>query len=167
MNIIYAISTCTLGYFIVAQSKQGICFLMLADEPDELMTELHQRFGQKNISNRAQIDSETVQKIKAYLNAPNATLDLPLDLYGTAFQLKVWEEIRLIPHGKTTSYTDIARRIGQPTAARAVAQACGANKLAIIVPCHRVVRSNGAVSGYRWGIERKKQLLHREGIHIF
>jgi len=158
----FAVGTCSLGEVLVAASDKGVCAILLGDDADALLRELQRRFPRAELVGGDDGFERTVAAVVALVEAPRVGLDLPLDVRGTAFQQRVWQALREIPHGTTVSYTDIARRIGAPSAVRAVAQACGANPLAVIVPCHRVVRHDGGLSGYRWGIERKRALLARE-----
>jgi AraC family transcriptional regulator of adaptative response/methylated-DNA-[protein]-cysteine methyltransferase len=161
-EIRFAIGACSLGAILVAVSERGVCAIMLGDDPDALARELQDRFAQARlIGGDAQFE-RLVAVVVGFIEAPALGLDLPLDVRGTAFQRRVWEALRAIPAGKTASYAEIARRIGAPTSARAVAQACAANSIAVAIPCHRVVRNDGALSGYRWGVERKRALLSRE-----
>lgn len=161
-EIRFAVGECSLGSILVATSAIGICAILLGDDPDELARELQDRFPRATLIG-ADADFETlVAKIIGFVEAPEVGLDLPLDVRGTAFQQRVWQALRKIPLGATASYRDIAQRIGAPKAVRAVAQACAANAIAVAIPCHRVVRTDGALSGYRWGIERKRALLARE-----
>ena len=161
-DIRFAVGECSLGSILVAQSAKGVCAILLGDDPDELARDLQDRFPHANlIGGDAQFE-RLVAKIVGLVEAPAIGLDLPLDVRGTAFQQRVWQALRKIPAGSTQSYSDVAKRIGAPKAVRAVAQACAANALAIAIPCHRVVRSDGALSGYRWGVERKRALLARE-----
>lgn len=151
-----------MGAILVAQSERGICAITLGDEPEPLLHELQDRFPKAELIGADAQFETLVAKVIGLVEAPALGLDLPLDIRGTAFQERVWEALRAIPAGETASYAQIAEKIGRPSATRAVAQACGANWLAVAIPCHRVVRSDGALSGYRWGIERKRQLLDRE-----
>lgn len=161
-EIRFAIGACSLGAILVAASERGVCAIMLGDDPDALARELQDRFAQARlIGGDAQFE-RLVAIVVGFIEAPALGLDLPLDVRGTAFQRRVWEALRAIPVGKTASYAEIARRIGAPSSARAVAQACAANRIAVAIPCHRVVRNDGALSGYRWGVERKRALLSRE-----
>ncbi|MDF2812398.1 MAG: O-6-methylguanine methyltransferase, partial [Microvirga sp.] len=139
-----------------------ICAILLGDDPDALVRNLQDRFPRANLIGGDAEFEQLVARVVGFVEAPAIGLDLPLDLRGTAFQQRVWLALREIPAGKTASYADIARRIGSPKAVRGVAQACAANALAVAIPCHRVVRSDGALSGYRWGVERKRALLDRE-----
>lgn len=161
-HIRFAVGQCSLGAILVAHSGQGLCAILLGDDPDALVRDLQDRFAQAQlVGGDAQFEA-LVAQVVAFVEAPGLGLGLPLDVQGTAFQQRVWQALRTIPAGQTASYADIAARIGAPTATRAVAQACGANALAVAIPCHRVVRSDGALSGYRWGVERKRALLERE-----
>ena len=161
-DIRFAIGECSLGAILVARSDRGVCAITLGDDPDALARELQDRFPNANLIGGDAGFEALVAKVVGFVEAPAIGLDLPLDVRGTAFQERVWRALRQIPACTTASYADIARRIGQPRAVRAVAQACGANHLAVAIPCHRVVRSDGALSGYRWGVERKRELLQRE-----
>jgi AraC family transcriptional regulator of adaptative response/methylated-DNA-[protein]-cysteine methyltransferase len=157
-----AVGECSLGAILVAQSERGICAILLGDDPDALARDLQDRFPQATLIGGDAGFEQLVSKVVGCVEAPALGLDLPLDIRGTAFQQRVWQALRKIPAGSTASYTDIARHIGAPHAVRAVAQACGANALAVAIPCHRVVRHDGTLSGYRWGVERKRLLLERE-----
>jgi len=165
-KIRFAIGECSLGSILVAQSDRGVCAILLGDEPDELARDLQDRFPEAHLIGGDIAFEQLVAKVVGLVEAPSLGLDLPLDVRGTAFQRRVWQALREIPAGATVSYTDIARRIGSPKAVRAVAQACGANPLAVAIPCHRVVRNDGALSGYRWGVARKRALLHAEGARV-
>lgn len=158
----FAIGQCSLGAILVAQSERGVCAILIGDDPDALAHDLQDRFAQARLIGGDAAFEQLVARVVGFVEAPRLGLDLPLDVRGTAFQQRVWQALRDIPAGRTASYTEIAERIGAPTSARAVAQACGANALAVAIPCHRVVRSDGALSGYRWGVERKRALLERE-----
>lgn len=161
-DIRFAIGECSLGSILVAQSGRGICAILFGDDPEALAQELQDRFPKANLIGGDRGFEKLVARVVGLVEAPALGLDLPLDVRGTAFQQRVWQALRGIRPGKTASYSDIAARIGSPTAARAVAQACAANALAVAIPCHRVVRNDGALSGYRWGVERKRTLLQRE-----
>ena len=161
-QIRFAVGQCSLGAILVAHSGQGLCAILLGDDPDALVRDLQDRFAQAELVGGDAGYESLVARVVAFVEAPGRGLDLPLDVRGTAFQQRVWQALRSIPAGQTASYAEIAARIGAPTATRAVAQACGANALAVAIPCHRVVRSDGALSGYRWGVERKRALLARE-----
>ena len=162
-----AVGECSLGAVLVAQSAKGVCAILLGDDPDALMRDLQDRFPRAAFIAGDAAFERTVATVVALVEAPAKGLGLPLDVRGTAFQQRVWQALRGIPAGSTASYSEIAARIGAPSAARAVASACAANPLAVAIPCHRVVRTSGALSGYRWGIERKRELLNREGAGIF
>lgn len=158
----YALDACSLGRCLVAESARGICAILLADSDEQLTAELATLFPR---AQREQADagfSARVKEVITCLDDPRATLRLPLDIRGTAFQMQVWQALRQIPSGETLSYQRVAEAMGKPRAVRAVASACAANKLAIVIPCHRVLRGDGALSGYRWGVARKAQLLARE-----
>ena len=161
-EIRFAIGQCSLGAILVARSDRGVCAISLGDDPDELARDLQDRFPRARLIGDDAEFARLVAKVVGFVEAPRLGLNLPLDVRGTAFQQRVWQALRDIPAGRTASYADIARRIGAPTSARAVAHACAANALAVAIPCHRVVRSDGALSGYRWGVERKRALLARE-----
>jgi AraC family transcriptional regulator of adaptative response/methylated-DNA-[protein]-cysteine methyltransferase len=161
-DIRFAVGECSLGSILVAQSERGICAILLGDDPDALTRDLQDRFPQATLIGGDAEFEQFVATVVGFVEAPALGLDLPLDVRGTAFQQRVWHALRTIPAGATASYTDIAKRIGAPHAVRAVAQACGANALAVAIPCHRVVRRDGALAGYRWGVERKRTLLERE-----
>lgn len=161
-EIRFAIGECSLGSILVAQSERGVCAIFMGDDPDELSRDLQDRFPHANfIGDDAEFE-QLVANVVGFVEAPGLGLNLPLDVRGTAFQHRVWQALRKIPVGETVSYTDIAKRLGSPRSVRAVAQACSANVLAVAIPCHRVVRRDGALSGYRWGVERKRALLERE-----
>jgi len=163
-EIHFAVGECSLGSILVAQSAKGVCAIFLGDDPDALMRDLQDRFPRATLVGGEAAFEQTVAKVIGFVEAPALGLDLPLDVRGTAFQQRVWQALREIPVGSTASYTEIAARIGAPNGARAVAQACGTNALAVAIPCHRVVRNDGSLSGYRWGVERKRRLLIREGV---
>jgi len=158
----FAVAQSSLGALLVAASDKGICAILLGDDPDALVRDLQDRFRNAQLIGGDREFESWVAKVVGFVEAPKVGLDLPLDLRGTAFQQRVWQALRKVPAGKTVSYTDIAKKIGMPTATRAVARACGANHIAVAIPCHRVVRTDGTLSGYRWGVERKRELLARE-----
>ena len=160
----FAVGQCTLGAILVAASERGVCAILLGDEPDALARELQDRFPKAELLGGEADFEHMVAQVIGLVEMPRSGLDLPLDIQGTAFQQRVWSALRRIPAGQTASYADIAASIGAPTAVRAVAGACAANPLAVAIPCHRVVRQDGALSGYRWGVERKKALLAREAM---
>lgn len=161
-GIHFAIGECSLGSVLVACSDKGVCAILLGDDPDALARDLQDRFPKADLVGGDCGFETLVSRVVGFVEAPGTGLDLPLDIRGTAFQQRVWQALREIPAGRTASYADIAERIGEPKAVRAVAQACGANRLAIAIPCHRVVRTDGSLSGYRWGVERKRALLEKE-----
>ncbi|MDR3388329.1 MAG: bifunctional DNA-binding transcriptional regulator/O6-methylguanine-DNA methyltransferase Ada [Rudaea sp.] len=161
-RIRFAIGECSLGSILVAQSDLGVCAIALGDEPDALARDLQDRFPNAELIGGDAKFEQLVAHVVGFVETPAAGLDLPLDVRGTAFQQRVWQALREIPAGMTASYADIAGRIGAPRAVRAVAAACAANALAVAIPCHRVIRQDGALSGYRWGAERKRALLARE-----
>jgi AraC family transcriptional regulator of adaptative response/methylated-DNA-[protein]-cysteine methyltransferase len=164
VQIRFAIGQCSLGAILVAQSGRGVCAIALGDDPEALVRELQDRFPRAQLIGGDAGFEQLVAQVVGFVEAPRLGLDLPLDVRGTAFQQRVWQALRDIPAGRTASYAEIAQRIGAPNAVRAVAQACGANALAVAIPCHRVVRRDGALSGYRWGVERKRALLEREAV---
>jgi AraC family transcriptional regulator of adaptative response/methylated-DNA-[protein]-cysteine methyltransferase len=161
-EIRYATAPCALGTLLAAAGERGLRAIFMGDDPDSLARTLQDRFPK---AKRAQGDAgfaSLLAQVAALVETPQAAFGLPLDIQGTAFQLRVWQALREIPAGQTVSYAELAQRIGAPTSARAVARACAANPLAVAVPCHRAVRSDGGLSGYRWGVERKRALLERE-----
>ncbi|MBG7008408.1 bifunctional DNA-binding transcriptional regulator/O6-methylguanine-DNA methyltransferase Ada [Pseudomonas aeruginosa] len=161
-RIRFAIGQCALGAILVAQSQRGICAILLGEDPDRLLRELQDLFPRAELSGGDAGFERLVAQVVGFVESPGLGLDLPLDVRGTAFQERVWQALREIPPGTTVSYAQVAERIGAPKAVRAVAQACGANRIAVAIPCHRVVRRDGDISGYRWGVERKRELLRRE-----
>jgi AraC family transcriptional regulator of adaptative response/methylated-DNA-[protein]-cysteine methyltransferase len=162
-HIRYGIRQCSLGWVLVAATDKGICTIDLGDTPEALVEGLRARFPEAElVDGDAGLDAR-MARVLAFLDAPQGGLDLPLDIRGTAFQRRVWLALRDLAPGQTVSYGEVAARIGQPRAARAVAQACASNPIAVAIPCHRVVRSDGSLGGYRWGEERKRLLLEREG----
>jgi AraC family transcriptional regulator of adaptative response/methylated-DNA-[protein]-cysteine methyltransferase len=158
----FAVGECSLGSILVAQSDRGICAIQLGDDPILLLQELEDRFPKAELIGADEDFEKIVAQVVGFVEAPLQGLNLPLDIRGTAFQQRVWQALTEIPLGTTASYTEIAQRIGAPKAFRAVAMACGANNLAVVIPCHRVVRNDGNLSGYRWGVERKQALLNNE-----
>lgn len=158
----YAFSRCALGHCLVAESERGICAILLGDSEEVLLTELQQIFPHAQREPGSARFTQHVAEVVERLDNPRSPFTLPLDLRGTAFQLQVWQALRTLAPGETVSYQTLATKIGKPKAVRAVASACAANKLAIVVPCHRVVRADGGLSGYRWGVARKAQLLQQE-----
>ena len=161
-DIRFAVGECSLGSILVARSEIGVCAILLGDDPDALARDLQDRFPRASLAGGDAGFEQWVAQVVGFVEAPALGLALPLDVRGTVFQQRVWQALRDIPAGRTASYAGIAERIGAPRAVRAVAQACAANALAVAIPCHRVVRSDGALSGYRWGVERKRALLERE-----
>jgi AraC family transcriptional regulator of adaptative response/methylated-DNA-[protein]-cysteine methyltransferase len=158
----FAVGLCSLGSILVARSDRGICAITLADDPSVLVRDLQQRFPRAELIGGDDAFEELMAQVVGLIEAPDAANNLPLDIQGTAFQQRVWQALRDIPAGTTATYGDVAQRIGAPSAVRAVAGACAANRLAVAIPCHRVVRTDGSLSGYRWGVERKRMLLDRE-----
>lgn len=158
----FAIGACSLGAFLVAQSAGGLSAVLLGDDRDALRGELRGRLPSATLIEDDARLASLVAEVRAFVDAPSVELRVSLDLRGTPFQREVWQALREIPPGSTATYAEIAERIGRPAAVRAVAQACAANALAVVVPCHRVLRSDGGLSGYRWGVERKRALLDRE-----
>ena len=161
-RIEFAIGQSSLGAILVARSQRGVCAISLGDDPDALLRELQDRFPRAELVGCDAGFERLVAQVVGLIEQPGIGIDLPLDVRGTAFQQRVWDALRKIPAGETASYAQIAQRIGAPKSVRAVAQACASNTLAVAIPCHRVVRSDGALSGYRWGVERKRELLARE-----
>jgi AraC family transcriptional regulator, regulatory protein of adaptative response / methylated-DNA-[protein]-cysteine methyltransferase len=162
INITYTIEISTLGYLLVGMTEKGICSVKLGDNIEELEHLLYQEFQQANIHRNDSAYRDWVQVILKFIAGNEPHLDLPLDIRGTAFQIQVWQALQKIPYGETRSYKEIASEIGIPNAVRAVGTACGANPVALIVPCHRVLRSDRSLGGYEWGLERKKKLLEIE-----
>lgn len=158
----FAVGACSLGAILVAATARGVCAILLGDDPETLVRDLQDRFPKAELIGGDADFEHWVARVVGFVEAPAHGLDLPLDVQGTAFQQRVWQALREIPVGTTASYTDIAQRLGMPHAVRAVAQACAANAIAVAIPCHRVVRHNGTLAGYRWGVERKQMLLDRE-----
>ncbi len=158
----FAVGQCSLGAILVAASGRGVCAILIGDDPEPLARELQDRFPSAALIGGDAGFERLVATVVGFVEAPRLGLDLPLDVRGTAFQQRVWLALRQIPAGTTASYTEIAARIGAPKSVRAVAGACAANPLAVAIPCHRVVRYDGGLSGYRWGVERKRALLDRE-----
>jgi AraC family transcriptional regulator, regulatory protein of adaptative response / methylated-DNA-[protein]-cysteine methyltransferase len=162
VEIRFAIGACTLGSILVAASPRGVCAILLGDDPEALAHDLEARFPRARLVGADPEFEQLVAQVVGLVEQPRLGARLPLDIRGTAFQQRVWKALSRIPAGKTASYAQIASRIGAPRAVRAVAQACAANALAVAIPCHRVVRTDGDLSGYRWGVERKRALLDRE-----
>lgn len=158
----FAVGQCSLGAVLVAQSQRGICAILLGEDPDVLVRDLQDQFPKAELIGGDAEFERLIAQVVGLVEAPSIGLNLPLDVRGTAFQERVWQTLREIPPGTTATYTQIAERIGAPKAVRAVAQACGANHIAVAIPCHRVVRRDGDIAGYRWGVDRKRELLRRE-----
>jgi AraC family transcriptional regulator, regulatory protein of adaptative response / methylated-DNA-[protein]-cysteine methyltransferase len=159
----YQVGECILGALLVATSQQGICAILLGDEAAPLVRDLHRRFP------RAELDRITTRnfaRVAGFIASPLGELDLPLDPRGSDFERRVWDALRQIPAGRLETYGEIARRLGAPRAAKEVGEACAANALAVAVPCHRVVRRDGSLAGYRWGAKRKLALLRLEGARL-
>ena len=161
-DIRFAIGQCSLGAILVAASARGVCAIFMGDDPEALAHELQDRFPHASLLGGDGGFEQVVARVVGLVEAPALGLDLPLDIRGTAFQQRVWQALREIPAGRTVSYSELAERIGAPRAARAVGTACAANALAVAIPCHRVLRRDGILTGYRWGVERKRALLERE-----
>jgi AraC family transcriptional regulator of adaptative response/methylated-DNA-[protein]-cysteine methyltransferase len=161
-TIRFATAACSLGLALVAATERGVCAILLGDEAEYLIADLKRRFPCAQIIPGEVVFAELVSHVVTHIDNPCSTWKLPLDIRGTAFQQKVWRALQEISPGKTASYTDVAKTIGAPKAVRAVAGACAANSLAVVIPCHRVIGANGAISGYRWGVERKQTLLKKE-----
>lgn len=161
-QIRFAVGECSLGSILLAATDKGVCAILFGDDPDDLLRDLQDRFDKAELIGGDAAFEALVAQVVGFVEQPRLGLDLPLDVRGTAFQQRVWQALAEIPAGQTASYADVAAKIGKPAAVRAVAQACAANALAVAIPCHRVVRNDGALSGYRWGVERKRALLDRE-----
>jgi AraC family transcriptional regulator of adaptative response/methylated-DNA-[protein]-cysteine methyltransferase len=158
----FAIRKCSLGLILIAASEKGVCAILFGDDPEELQRDLQDQFPRARLIGGDKSFEELTAKVVAFVEEPNQGLDLPLDIRGTAFQHRVWDALRRIPAGSTASYAEIARKIGAPKSVRAVARACATNRIAVAIPCHRVIGSDGSLTGYRGGIERKRALLARE-----
>jgi AraC family transcriptional regulator of adaptative response/methylated-DNA-[protein]-cysteine methyltransferase len=161
-SIRFAVTECSLGTVLTGTTDQGVCSALLGDTPEALITMFQDQFPMAELIGSNDKFNEWVAGVLTIVDGTGTPLELSLDIRGTAFQQRVWKALRKIPAGETASYADIARQIGAPKSFRAVAHACGANKLAVVSPCHRVVRSDGRLSGHRWGIQRKRTLLDRE-----
>lgn len=161
-TIRFAVGECSLGSLLVAATQKGVCCVLLGDDAEALVHSLQDRFPRAELVGGDAAFETTMAQVAALMERPAQGLELPLDVQGTVFQQRVWQALCAIPAGETVSYTELARRIGQPGASRAVAGACAANPVAVAIPCHRVVRNDGSISGYRWGVERKRALLLRE-----
>jgi AraC family transcriptional regulator of adaptative response/methylated-DNA-[protein]-cysteine methyltransferase len=165
-TIRFAVGECSLGSILVAASDLGICSIAMGNDPNLLLRELQDRFPNAKLIGGDRQFEQTVARVVAYVENPSAVLELPLHVQGTAFQQRVWKALCEIPRGTICTYSELARKLGQPSATRAVAAACAANTLAVAIPCHRVVRTDGSLSGYRWGVERKEKLLRVESAGI-
>jgi AraC family transcriptional regulator, regulatory protein of adaptative response / methylated-DNA-[protein]-cysteine methyltransferase len=161
-DIRFAVGQSSLGAILVASSDKGVAAILMGDNPEALVRDLQDRFPSARLIGGDADYEQLVARVVGFIEAPQIGLDLPLDVRGTAFQRRVWQALREIPPGKTASYAEIARAIGAPKAVRAVAGACASNNIAVAIPCHRVVRNDGAPSGYAWGVERKRALIERE-----
>ncbi|AQQ05372.1 bifunctional transcriptional regulator/O6-methylguanine-DNA methyltransferase [Roseibium algicola] len=161
-EILFAVGQCSLGAILVARSKKGICAITLGDDALALVHDLQDRFPKAELVGGDEEFERQVAQVVGFVETPGLGLNLPLDIQGTVFQQRVWNILREIPAGETRTYAEVAKMIGDPKSARAVAQACASNRIAVAIPCHRVVRSNGELSGYRWGVERKRALLTLE-----
>jgi AraC family transcriptional regulator of adaptative response/methylated-DNA-[protein]-cysteine methyltransferase len=161
-EIKFAVGQTSLGAILVASSKRGVASILLGDEPEELVRDLQDRFPKARLIGADREYEALIARVVGFIETPTIGLNLPLDIRGTAFQRRVWRALQEIPVGETVSYAEVARRIGSPKAVRAVAGACAANNIAIAIPCHRVIRNDGSVSGYAWGTERRRVLLDRE-----
>jgi len=157
-----ATGRCWLGAVLVAVSDKGICAILLGDDPQVLANDLARRFPDATVMAGDEGVAQQLAQVSRFVEAPALGVDFPLDPRGTPFEQRVWRALMAIPAGSTASYGDIARRLGEPRMAREVGEACAANALAIAVPCHRVVKADGGISGYRWGVRRKRALLQRE-----
>ena len=162
MNIQYTVASCSLGYLLVGSTERGVCAVTIGDSPELVVDALREEYPAAQITAATDTLNVPVNAILRYLDGDKTRIDLPLDIQATAFQHRVWEALREIPYGMTRTYTEIAHEIGNPDAVRAVANACAANHVALIVPCHRVVRGDGSLGGYKWGMERKRTLLEQE-----
>jgi AraC family transcriptional regulator, regulatory protein of adaptative response / methylated-DNA-[protein]-cysteine methyltransferase len=163
-EIKFAVGQTSLGAILVASTKKGVAAILLGDDPDELLRNLQDRFSKAHVIGADRDYEMLVAQVVGFVEAPRIGLNLPLDVRGTAFQERVWKALQEVPAGATVSYAEIARRIGAPKSVRGVAGACAANKLAVAIPCHRVVRNNGSLSGYAWGVDRKRALIDRENV---
>lgn len=162
MAVWFAVGQCSLGAILVAESPRGICAILLGDSPQRLVESLQDNFPQAQLLGNDEEFERRIATVVGFVDQPAAEWSLPLDIRGTAFQQRVWHALRSIPVGETLSYSQVAEKIGSPKAVRAVAGACAANLLAVAIPCHRVVKQDGNISGYRWGVARKKSLLEKE-----
>ncbi len=164
LPIRFTVGACSLGAVLVAATETGICAILLGDDPADLRRDMEDRFPRARVIADDAALAPWADKVAAFIEAPAQGLDLPLDPHGTEFQQRVWQALRAIPAGSTATYSEIAGRIGAPKEAYAVGEACAANAIAVAIPCHRVVRKDGTLAGYRWGFKRKRALLRREGV---
>ena len=162
-NITYALAPSRLGLVLVATSEKGVCAILIDDSPEALRDDVKRRFSHATVTEDSRRLGNVAAAVVRFIESPASRLDVALDIRGSSFQKRVWGTLRAIPAGLTASYADVAGRLNAPTAVRAVAGACAANPLAVAIPCHRVVRSDGGLSGYRWGVARKEALLRAEG----
>ena len=165
-RIRYAVAATAFGQLLVATGERGLCAVSLGDTAGELEAELRRQFPHDDVRHAPDELSGWMAAVQRHLHGSGPRLDLPLELVGTEFQRLVWRALQDIPYGSTRTYTEIAAAIGRPTAVRAVARACATNRLAVLVPCHRVLRNDGTLSGYRWGIERKRMLIEQERLNL-
>ena len=163
-TIFYAASECILGQALVARSVKGVCAVLLGDDPDQLKTDLAKRFPELDFAPNDAAVHDDLAKLIRFVDKPSQGLHLRLDMRGTLLQRRVWEKLRAIPAGRIVTYTEVAYWVGPLTSARMVAGACAANPIALTIPCHRVIRSNGDLGGYRWGVERKREMIRREAM---
>jgi AraC family transcriptional regulator of adaptative response/methylated-DNA-[protein]-cysteine methyltransferase len=161
-TISYTITRSPLGRLLVAATERGVCAVKLGDSDQSLLADLKKEYSAAEIKRMHKALQRPVELLLDYLAGKQPHLDLPLDIQATAFQWQVWDQLRAIPYGKTRSYGEVAKAIGQPTAVRAVARACASNRVALVIPCHRVIREDRSLGGYRWGLERKRKLLEQE-----
>lgn len=161
-TLVYALASSTIGLVLAAWSDRGVCAILLGDDPSHLTADLQARFPSARLVESAADLDRLTSKVVAFIDAPKHGLDLALDMRGTDFQRRVWTALQNVPPGQTVSYLELADRAGCPRSTRAVANACAANAIAVAIPCHRAIRSDGALSGYRWGVERKRRLLENE-----
>jgi AraC family transcriptional regulator, regulatory protein of adaptative response / methylated-DNA-[protein]-cysteine methyltransferase len=161
-RIQFGIGSCWLGAILVAATDSGICAILIGDDPAVLQRDLQDRFPDAQLTQGGEALDTLTARVIAFVEAPDRNFDVPLDPQGTAFERRVWRALREIPAGSTVTYSDIAARIGAPKEAYAIGEACAANMIAVAIPCHRVVRKNGSLAGYRWGVKRKRALLKRE-----
>lgn len=162
LELHYAIAPCDFGLLLAALHGKKLIYACLGDDKSAMRDELQHHFPKARLHDTAADKIPALKKLVDYLHAPKKVPDIPLELHGTEFQMKVWNALRPIPPGETRSYTDIARVIGEPSATRAVARACASNPIALLIPCHRILRSDGGITGYRWGVERKKAIIKHE-----